>query len=197
MKEHRMPYSIHTKRLIPKRLIPPRARLLTASALLSGVLVAGCGASSTSPTGGTSTTASAASAVESGVAFSRCIRSHGVPNFPDPKVSGHTVRMGSPSTVQSPAFQSAAHACQRLLPKGPPGTEASSPQAQARMLNVSACMRKHGISGFPDPTTSPPSNSAGYSGIMGNGGYYLAIPKSLDTNSPAFEQAAAVCNFVS
>ena len=185
-----MPYSIHTK-----RLTPPRARLLTAAALLSGVLVAGCGGSSTSPTGGASTSASAAGAVESGLAFTRCIRSHGVPNFPDPKVSGHTVRMGSASTVQSPAFQSAAHSCQRLQPKGPPSSEPPSSQAQARMLEVSACMRKHGISGFPDPTTSPPSNPAGYSGIIGNGGYYLAIPKSIDTNSPAFEQAASSCNF--
>jgi hypothetical protein len=185
-----MSYSVHTNMLTPLR-----GRLLTAAALLSGALMTGCGGSSTSSAGGTSTSASAASAVESGVAFSRCIRSHGVPNFPDPKVSGHTVRMGSPSTVQSPAFQSAAHTCQRLLPKGPPGPEASSPQAQARMLGVSACMRKHGISGFPDPTTSPPSSSAGYSVIIGNGGYFLAIPKSIDTSSPMFEQAAAVCNF--
>jgi hypothetical protein len=143
-----MPHSIHTK-----RLTPPRARLLPAAALLSGMLVAGCGGSSPSPTGGTSTSASAASAVESGVAFARCIRSHGVPNFPDPKVSGQKVRLGSPSTVQSPAFQSAAHSCQRVLPKGPPSSEPPSPQAQARMLEVSACMRKHGISGFPDPST--------------------------------------------
>jgi hypothetical protein len=63
------------------------------------------------------------------------------------------------------------------------------------MLAMSACMRKHGISGFPDPATSPPSNPAGYSGIMGSGGYHLAIPKSIDTRSPAFEQAAAACNF--
>ncbi len=182
-----MPLSIHTN-----RLTPPRARLLTAAALLSGVLAAGCGGSSTSPT---STSASAAGAVESGVAFSRCIRSHGVPNFPDPKVSGQTIRMGSPRTIPSPAFQSAAHSCQRLLPKGAPGPEASSPQAQARMLGVSACMRKHGISGFPDPSTSPPSNPAGNSAVIGSGGYYLAIPKSIDTNSPAFEQAAAACNF--
>lgn len=185
-----MPHSAHTK-----RLAPPRARLLTAAALLSGVLVAGCGGSAGSAAGGASTSASAASAVASGVAFSRCIRSHGVPNFPDPKVSGHTVRMGSPSTVQSPAFQSAAHSCQRLLPKGAPGPEASSSQAQARMLEVSACMRKHGISGFPDPTTSPPSSSAGNSGIIGSGGYYLAIPNSIDTSSPEFERAAAACNF--
>jgi len=178
-----------------KRLAPPRARLLTGVALLSGVLVAGCGRSSKSPTGSASTSASATSEVESGVAFSRCIRSHGAPNFPDPKVSGQTVRMGSPSTVQSPVFQAAAHTCQSLLPKGPPNPEPSSPQAQARMLNVSACMREHGISGFPDPSTSPPSNPGDYSRMMGGGGYFLAIPKSIDTNSSAFKQTAAACNF--
>jgi hypothetical protein len=185
-----MPYSIHAR-----RLTPPRARLLTAAALLSGVLMAGCGGSSPSPTGGASTSASAASAVESGVAFSRCIRSHGVPKFADPKVSGQTVRIGSPRTIESPAFQSALHSCQQLLPKGAPGPEVSSPQAQARILNVSACMRKHGISGFPDPSSSPPSNPAGNSAVIGRGGYYLAIPKSIDTNSPAFHQAATACNF--
>jgi hypothetical protein len=177
-----------------KRLTPPRARLLTAVALLSAVLLAGCGGSSTSPTGGASTSASAASAVESGVAFARCIRSHGVPSFPDPKVSGQTVRMGSPSILRSPAFQSAAHSCQRLLPKGPPSSEPPSPQTQSRMLEVSACMRKHGIAGFRDPSTSPPSNPAANSGVLGRGGDYLAIPKSIDTSSQAFEQAAAVCN---
>jgi hypothetical protein len=183
-----MPYSFH-----PKRLTPPRALLLSAAALLSGVLVAGCGRSSASPTGDASISASATSAVESGVAFSRCIRSHGVPNFADPKVSGQTVRMGSPRTIESPAFHSALRSCQRLLPKGAPDSEASSSQAQARMLEVSACMRKHGISGFPDPSTSPPSSSAGNSAVLGSGGYYLAIPKSIDTSSPAFTQAAAEC----
>jgi len=47
--------------------------------------------------------------------------------------------------------------------------------------------------GLPDPTTSPPSNPAGNSGIIGNGGYYIAIPKSIDTSSPAFAHAAATC----
>ena len=182
-----MPHSVHTM-----RLTPPRARLLAAAALLNGVMVAGCGGSSPSPSRVASTSASAAGAVESGVAFSRCIRSHGVPSFPDPNVSGHTVRMGPASTVQSPAFQSAAHSCQRLLPKGPAGSGPPSQQAQARMLEVSSCMRKHGISQFPDPITSPPSSSAA---IIGRGGYFLAIPKSIDTSSPAFEQAAAACNF--
>jgi hypothetical protein len=101
--------------------------------------------------------------------------------------------MGSPSTIESPAFRSALRSCQSLLPKGAPGAEAASPQA--RMLGVSACMRKHGISGFPDPSTSPPSNPAGNGAIIRNGGYYLVIPNSIDTSSSAFEQAAATCNF--
>jgi hypothetical protein len=174
-----------------------RAQPLTIAALLSGALIAGCGGSSTtSPTGGASASASASatSEVESGVAFSRCVRSHGLPSFPDPKVSGQTVRMGSPRTIESPAFHSALHSCQRLLPKGSPSPGPPSPQAQARMLALSACMRKHGIVGFPDPSTSPPSNP-GNSSILASGGYYLAIPKSIDASSPAFEQAAVACEF--
>jgi hypothetical protein len=168
----------------------PRARLLIAAALLSGVLMAGCGGGSPSPTDRAGASMSATGAVESGVAFARCIRSHGVPSFPDPKVSGQTVRMGSPSVVRSPAFQSAAHACQRLLPKGPPGPEAVSPQAQARMLGVSACMRKHGISGFPDPTTSLPSSSTGNSAILG-GGVQAAVSRGGSTATPP-----VCCNLV-
>lgn len=185
-----MPHSTHTL-----RLAPPRASLLAAAALASGALATGCGESSGGPSGAASTSASTASAIESGVAFSRCIRSHGVTNFPDPKqVGADTIQM-SPHAAGSPAFQSAAHSCQRLLPKGAPGPGPPAADAQARLLKVSDCMRKHGISDFPDPTTSPPANSAGNSGIIGNGGYYLAIPSSIGTNAPAFERAAAACNF--
>ncbi|HTU80242.1 MAG TPA: hypothetical protein VME22_13920 [Solirubrobacteraceae bacterium] len=171
----------------------PGAGLLIGAALLGGVLVAGCGGSSKSPLGGAGASASATSAVASGIAFSQCIRSHGEPNFPDPKVSGQAVRMGSPRTVQSPAFQSAVRSCERLLPKGPPGPEPPSGRAQARMLALSGCMRRHGIPDFPDPSSSPPS-SPGNSAILHTGGYYLAIPKSIDTGSPAFGRAATTCN---
>jgi len=193
-----MPHSIHRKR----RTRSPRTRLLAGAALLSGVLVAGCGGSSGGPTAATGSGARASgstaeSARGSGLAFAKCMRSHGVPNFPDPQVSGHTVRMFGPNSgvnPQSPAFQSAEQSCQNLLPKGPPSSGPPSQQAQARMLRVSQCMRAHGIAGFPDPITSPPSNRAGYA-ITGNDGVFLAIPNSIDTQSPAFEQAAATCNF--
>jgi hypothetical protein len=57
-------------------------------------------------------------------------------------------------------------------------------------------MRAHGITDFPDPQTgSPPSNRAAYSAVMGIDGAFLAIPSSINPRSPAFEQAAAACNF--
>jgi hypothetical protein len=56
-------------------------------------------------------------------------------------------------------------------------------------------MRAHRTSRFPDPTTSRPSNRAGYSDIMEHDGVFLAIPNSIDLQSPAFQHAAAACNF--
>jgi hypothetical protein len=127
------------------------------------------------------------------------MRSHGVPNFPDPKTTGNAIEIlgaNSGVNVQSPAFQSAQKSCNHLLPGGGPGSGPPSPQAHAQLLQISLCMRQHGISSFPDPRTgSPPSNPSDYSAVFGRGGYYLAIPSSIDTKSPAFRQAATACKF--
>jgi hypothetical protein len=57
-----------------------------------------------------------------GLNFAKCMRSHKVPNFPDPKVissSGGNQQVYLPGiTLQSPAFQAAAKACGGG-PKGP------------------------------------------------------------------------------
>lgn len=57
-----------------------------------------------------------------GLRFARCMRSHGVPNFPDPKVlsshGGNQVAYLPGVNPQSPAVQSAAKACGGG-PKGP------------------------------------------------------------------------------
>ena len=75
-----------------------------------------------------------------------------------------------------------------------PTTNAAKGYSQA--LEFSKCMRAHGITDFPDPQTgSPPSNPAGYSAVMGVPGAFLAIPNSINPQSPAFKQAAAACNF--
>jgi hypothetical protein len=57
-----------------------------------------------------------------GLNFAKCMRSHSVPNFPDPKVvssSGGNQQVYLPGiNLQSPAFQAAAKACGGG-PKGP------------------------------------------------------------------------------
>jgi hypothetical protein len=125
------------------------------------------------------------------------MRSHGVANFPDPKqVDGEIQVSGSQPGMnpQSPLFVSAQQSCRHLLPHGGQPTRAGEQQALARMLHTSRCMRAHGISGFPDPTLTPPSDRAGHSAIMSNGVAWLAIPDSIDVQSPAFKRAAAACN---
>lgn len=204
----------------PMRLTrPPRACLLAISALLCGVMVAGCGGStpsskasapgsaniSSSNAGAGSGAASSGlpsqAALESDeLAFARCMRSSGVPNFPDPSPGGG-FRVPAPVAGgrSSPAFQAAQAKCHKLLPGGgfpAAGTNTHpSARALAQMLKVAQCMRKHGISQFPDPATSIPSHPAGVGEIADRDGVILVIPASIDQQSPAYTQAAAACGF--
>jgi hypothetical protein len=58
-----------------------------------------------------------------GLQFARCMRSHGVPTFPDPKVitgpGGGQAAYLPGVNPRSPAFQSGAKACGGFGPKGP------------------------------------------------------------------------------
>jgi hypothetical protein len=52
-----------------------------------------------------------------------CMRSHGLPTFPDPVVNANGVEFQGPKGgpgPDSPRFQFAMRACQKLLPGGPP-----------------------------------------------------------------------------
>jgi hypothetical protein len=168
--------------------------MIAVAAVSCALVIAACGSSG--PT--TSSSGPTAHRKEAGaLAFANCMRSHGVPNFPDPNGSGPNIQLlGSSSEINSPAFQSAQKSCTHLLPGGGPGSGPATAQAHDQLLQISECMRRHGISSFPDPRPgSPPSNLGGYSAIIGHGGYLLAIPSSIDMSSPAFKQAATACNF--
>jgi hypothetical protein len=58
-----------------------------------------------------------------GLEFANCMRSHGVPNYPDPKVisrsSGNQTLYLPGINPRSPAFQAGAKACGGFGPKGP------------------------------------------------------------------------------
>lgn len=124
---------------------------------------AGCGsqspqntASQSGSNGLVSGASSASAASGAPFQYARCMRSHGVPSFPDPQVSttaGSTsVRQVVPASVGgSPKFKTAQKACQGLEPG--PTSSSSSHQGPggAVLLAFVRCLRSHGLSGFPDP----------------------------------------------
>jgi hypothetical protein len=124
------------------------------------------------------------------------MRSHGVPNFPDPNGSGGiNIAAGSGLNPFSPAFEAARSACARFLPNGGLGNQHPSARAMAQARQTSECMRAHGVTDFPDPTLKPPSNPAGYSILEDRGGVITAVPSTINPNAPAFAQAAKACQF--
>jgi hypothetical protein len=130
------------------------------------------------------------------LAFSACMRTHGVTNFPDPNASGG-IHLTQRSGINpfSPSFKAAQTSCSKLLPGGGPGHQKPSEQAKEQMLHVSQCMRAHGVTGFPDPTLTPPSSPAGLSQVIDRDGVVIAVPSTIDTQSPSYQHAAAVCGF--
>jgi hypothetical protein len=116
------------------------------------VLVAACGGSSRPSSTSANTRTSPANEA---VAFSRCMRTHGVSDFPDPNRSGVWPKSQVQSTASEPQFQAATKACGRLLPDGGPGVLPSASvvrQIQTDMLTFARCMHSRGVQNWPDPT---------------------------------------------
>jgi hypothetical protein len=155
----------------------PRAAAF-ALALAFAVLAAGCGSSN----GGSSLTTSSRAPLAMALAYTRCMRSHGVHDYPDPSIppgGGVTVRInggpGSDLNRSNPAFETASHACRKLSLGGQQAPTASTEQIAAE-VRWARCLRAHGVPAFPDPN----SNGAIDSG-------------KFDPTSPAFRRASAAC----
>ena len=151
----------------------PRARpsaARTATAVIATVvlvlLAAACGGGpSSTGSGGSSAGGSAGS--PSGIAYSSCMRSQGVPNYPDPDGSGQLPKGDAQHYgVSTSQYQTAQQACQHLLPTG--GSlhqqeyqcmqNSDCPPALGQQMltadrKLARCMRSHGVPNFPDPTT--------------------------------------------
>jgi hypothetical protein len=133
--------------------------LLLTSFFAVSVLVAGCGGGRTSGVANIpSSTTTNATATQNGlVAFARCMRSNGVPSFPDPQhFAGGSVKLTIHQLQsESPHFQAAMSACNHLLPTAPGGTQETEQQQRTQLadeLSFARCMRSHGVARFPDPT---------------------------------------------
>jgi hypothetical protein len=87
------------------------------------------------PNGGKVDPAAQAKALKAALAFSACMRAHGVTNFPDPQTRGGGIALqfkrGSGIDPQSPRFKAAQRACQSELP-GPKGGGGFSTQSAGK-----------------------------------------------------------------
>ena len=126
--------------------------LASAGVSLAAVLLASaCSSGGSSSAGGFGGPVGSAA---SGVAWAQCVRSHGVPNFPDPGSDGQSRKETAQQLgVSDAVLGTATNACADLNPHNP-----ASPQTAAQVvtngLTVARCMRAHGLPKFPDPTTS-------------------------------------------
>ena len=134
--------------------------LASAVALAAAAALAACGGSPHPRSGsaGSNTPGHSSSGlVAQAYKHSACMRSHGVPNFPDPQVDngGHQISIHvSAGLMSAPAFRSARQTCARYLPNGGAGLlQTGNDRAHAEaMLAFARCIRSHGFSNFPDPT---------------------------------------------
>jgi hypothetical protein len=190
--------SIRVRRRPPEAWPRPArtaAALIAAAAL---TLPVACSGSPSSAGPGGSPHAGGSATSPSAVAYSACMRSHGVPNFPDPGSNGQ-VPKADPQLlgVSSAQLQAAQRTCQHLYPANGGTLSASSlrqcyefgicPQALVRQaltagLKFAQCMRSHGVPNWPDPMTD--SQGRPLFDIAVPGGHGFAPGRGLPASPP-------------
>jgi hypothetical protein len=111
--------------------------------------------------------------------WAACVRRHGLPNFPDPPYQDQELnKLGY--TKYSPQMIKADNECHALaLAAGAVESKAEIEYYLRRDLEISKCMRAHGVTNFPDPSSQG-----------GGAGWPLAQSIS---NQPDYSNAAKVC----
>ncbi|MGD0703447.1 MAG: hypothetical protein ABSA02_26625 [Trebonia sp.] len=172
---------------------PRRAIALSVGAAAAAILAAACG-------GGAPSSSASTPTYTQELALATCMRSHGVPNFPDPDTSGgYTLTAsgtiegagGSPIDIDSSQAQAAYGDCRHLLPGAPSISqleqrvqEGQQRQAQnlPELLKWEQCVRGHG-----QPTFSLPLG--GQSPAPANGA-------AINPSSPRFQAALTACQYL-
>jgi hypothetical protein len=160
---------------------------LAAAAL--ALMLAGCGSSpKTASTGANAP--SAGNFASAAYEYAACIRSHGVPNFPNPQVvkgpHSQGIRQAVPAGVgTSPKFVSAQKACKGILPmpenESPAERAAQQHEKSQNLLAFAQCLRAHGVAGFPDPTAEGQITPT------------MLHAAGVDIEAPSFLTAAKAC----
>jgi hypothetical protein len=142
-------------------------RALVLAVTCCALATAACGSSSKS------TTTAGSSRLAASLKFSVCMRSHGVPNFPDPTSNGPNPT-ARPVDKRTPAFHAAQQTCQSLQAAL---ADFKPRPSRAVQLSQAECMRAHGVPNYPDP--------------LPDGRF--RIPSTINPQSPTFTAAANIC----
>jgi hypothetical protein len=162
------------------------ASLIAVSGL--SLAVVGCGGGNTAGVAsvGSSATAATTTAQSGAAAFVHCMRSHGIPNWPDPMSGGgfdkSKLRQLGVSPTRIRAIQDGP--CNHLLPdvgSAPQETAQQKAAHQADALSFARCMRNHGVARFPDPTA------------QGRLSVEMVQAQGIDVHSPSVLHVVQVC----
>ena len=177
-----------------RREAPRQRATLVLTAALAGFGLAACRSPSTPgvATGATTTSTAANSSVHGVtgttglIAYSSCVRSHGVANFPDPTSHGGIPKETAQQLgVSQSQLQAAESDCTHLLPAG--GTLSGTNNQtitvvqQQYYLKVSTCMRSHGVTNFPEPS------------FFGGSVEFQGLGHLPGVGSPLFKNAFDIC----
>lgn len=145
-------------------MIMIETRCLTATAAVALLLLA-------SACGGSPTTHPSATSTGSYVAYSACMRSHGIPNFPDPDPQHPEAVVGKESAqqlgVSRSVYDTAQTGCAQLIPLPSGDTPEQQQETQCAesgdcspalvqrwmtgLRTLAQCLRTHGEPNWPDP----------------------------------------------
>ncbi len=157
---------------------------LTACSSSSGPQVASLGQSAAA--GGSASPSASVDRETAARQFASCMRSHGVPDFPDPTVdSSGNVRLGLGGggggiDRSNPSVRTAMDSCRQYLQSLRPNfSPEQRQQLQDALLKYAQCMRANGYQ-MADPN------------FTGDGGGFRALGQ-INRSDPAFQKADAIC----
>lgn len=151
--------------------------------LIATSIIAAAAASLLTVVGGAGfATTAATTAPNRLVAYSDCMRSHGVANFPDPTASEGIPKDKIP--IRSPRLRSASTTCEHLMPISGLGPQTTAQPTRTRLmvaLSFARCMRDRGVPNFPDPS------------LQGELTPQMVTAAGIDLHEPALLQAGRAC----
>jgi len=181
----------------PQNTELPAARAAAGAAItVLALLAAACnGSPAAGRPSSAGDSATSGAATSSAVGFSRCMRSRGVPNYPDQTSSGALPKT-SPGQlgVSNSQFQSAQAACQHLLPDNTSSQQTrqcmltgNCPQALVQQIltaerKFARCMRAHGVPDWPDPSIDSEGRPV-----------FLVSRAGVDAHAPPIRAKSDVC----